>query len=551
MAAHKESLIGGDPMTKQQLIMANKDLRIRLDNLKVAKQMSEDAYAEKIKELMAEIKRKDEQILMLQKYIASRETAYDRLSLEKSDLQKELDKRAEELEQTQDAVASLTARLNRNSGNSSKPPSSDGFKKVIHNSRTVTGKKPGGQPGHKGYSLGLSDELKRLIDIGAVPFEVVEHGNKDDAFVVRYELDIKTTVSIKEHRFHLGEVIPNELNNLVNYGKDLKSMCTYLSTVGLVAAQRVSEFIDDASGGLISPSKASILSFQKEVSAHLEPEIEVIRESILTAPVLGIDESPLKSTQRPTADGVALEESKGTTYNIYVRTYSSDDSTLLTVSAHKDSESVKADNILPQSTHTIIHDHDIKYYNFGTGKHGECNTHIERYLKGIFEITKHCWAAEMADLLFSMLEHKNDDLANNIESMDEESLKKCSDEYDRIIQMGKAENSTLHPKSAIRNDESNLLERLEKYKENHLLFAYDYTVPFTNNAAESDLRWIKTQQKVSGCHRSYEGAEVSARLMSFVKTLKKRKLSVLEAFKDILNNKAVLAASNATPISEF
>lgn len=246
-----------------------------------------------------------------------------------------------------------------------------------------------------------------------------------------------------------------------------------------------------------------------------------------------------------------MEQSKGTTYNIYVRTYSSADATLLTVNAHKDIESVKADNILPQTTHPIIHDHDIKYYNFGAGKHGECNTHIERYLKDIFEITKHCWAAEMADLLFCMLEHKNDDLANNIDSMDKESLQKCSDEYDRILQMGKAENSTLHPKSAIRNDELNLIERLEKYKENHLLFVYDYSVPFTNNAAERDLRWIKTQQKVSGCHRSFEGAVVSARLMSFVKTLKKRKLSVLAAIKDVLNNKAVLAAGAATPLSEL
>ena len=96
-----------------------------------------------------------------------------------------------------------------------------------------------------------------------------------------------------------------------------------------------------------------------------------------------------------------------------------------------------------------------------------------------------------------------------------------------------------------------MIERLEKYKENHLLFVYDYTVPFSNNAAERDLRWIKTQQKVSGCHRSYGGAVISARLMSFVKTLKKRKLAVLAAIKDIFNKKAVLAAENAKPVAEF
>lgn len=39
----------------------------------------------------------------------------------------------------------LTARLNRNSSNSSKPSSTDGFKKVIHNCREKTGRKVGGQ----------------------------------------------------------------------------------------------------------------------------------------------------------------------------------------------------------------------------------------------------------------------------------------------------------------------------------------------------------------------------------------------------------------------
>jgi len=66
----------------------------------------------------------------------------------------------------------------------------------------------------------------------------------------------------------------------------------YLSTIGLVAAQRISDFINDISGGALRPSKATILAFQKEVSAHLDDEIEAIRESILNSPVLHIDETP-------------------------------------------------------------------------------------------------------------------------------------------------------------------------------------------------------------------------------------------------------------------
>lgn len=49
----------------------------------------------------------------------------------------------------------LRARVNLNSLNSSKPPSSNPFIKP-KSSREKTGRKPGGQPGHKGKTLRIS-----------------------------------------------------------------------------------------------------------------------------------------------------------------------------------------------------------------------------------------------------------------------------------------------------------------------------------------------------------------------------------------------------------
>ena len=83
----------------------------------------------------------------------------DILSLCKSDPNsivdhiKSLDSKIKELN---DKLKFLEARLNQNSQNSSKPPSTDVFmdkKPKPKSSRTISGKKAGGQKGHPGKTL--------------------------------------------------------------------------------------------------------------------------------------------------------------------------------------------------------------------------------------------------------------------------------------------------------------------------------------------------------------------------------------------------------------
>lgn len=528
-------------MTKEQYIRQNKDLRTRIENMKIARQVSEDGLNLHIQELERGLRARDEQVRMLQSYIATREEAYNRLVERNTALEKRCTELSEKCESFADAVNVLTARINKDSSNSSKPPSTDGLKKVIHNNRMPSGRKPGGQPGHPGRGLTLPKKLLEMIDAGEADVEVVEHGEPCGNYISKYELDMKTVAVIKEHRFYKGETIPDGLKNPVNYGPNIKAMCVDLSMEGLVSAERVSEFIESISGGAVKPSKATILAFQDELSGMLGKELEAIRESVVESPVISVDETPRSSTQRPAEDNESMEEAKGTSFSLCVRTYSTHDSVYLTVNPHKDIAGIIADYVLPRFIGVMMHDHDIKYYSFELGKHGECNIHIIRYLIGIEDLTKHEWAKKMIDLLLEMLEHKEIDIANQITSMDAQALYEYSNRYDEVISLAKAEIGTLSEKSPIKKDEFNLMLRLEKYKENHLLFAYDYTVPFTNNEAEKSFRWVKTHQKVSGCHRSYHGAQVSVRLMSFILTLRKRQIPIYEAMQKIINHQPVLA----------
>jgi transposase len=66
------------------------------------------------------------------------------------------------------------------------------------------------------------------------------------------------------------------------------------------------------------------------------------------------------------------------------------------------------------------------------------------------------------------------------------------------------------------------------YKDEHLLFISDFTIPFDNNLAERALRAIKTKAKVSGGFRTGAGADVYANLRSYVETLRRQNKSIRE-----------------------
>jgi len=528
-------------MTKEQYARQNKDLQTRIENMKIARQISEAGHGLEIQELNQELRSRANQIRMLQSHIAKMEEACTRAEADNGVLQRSCEELSDKCRSLADSVTVLTARINKDSSNSCKPPSTDGFKKVIQNNRVSSGRKPGGQPGHTGHGFTLPKKLAELLDSGKTEVEIVEHGDMCGEYISKYEVDIRTTAIIREHRFYKGEPIPDGLKNPMNYGPNIKAMCVDLSMEGLVSAERVSEFIESISNGVVKPSKATILAFQDELSGMLDKEIESIRESVVESPVICVDETPRSSTQRPAQGNKFMEEAKGTSFSLCVRTYSTRDSVYLTVNPHKDIAGIIADYVLPRVIGTMMHDHDIKYYRFELGRHGECNIHIIRYLIGIEELTKHEWAKKMICLLLEMLAHKEIDIENQITSMNTQALYQYSNLYDEIISLAKTEVETLSKKSSIKKDEFNLMSRLEKYKENHLLFAYDYIVPFTNNEAERSFRWVKTQQKVSGCHRSYHGAQVTVRLMSFILTLRKRQIPIYVAMGKILNHQPVLA----------
>lgn len=78
-----------------------------------------------------------------------------------------------------------------------------------------------------------------------------------------------------------------------------------------------------------------------------------------------------------------------------------------------------------------------------------------------------------------------------------------------------------------------MLNRLEKYMHNHLLFLHDFRVPLDDNMSERDLIKVKNWQKKAGAFSKDSGHEIYCTILTIIDTLKKKKYGVGKKFKKI------------------
>jgi len=414
-------------------------------------------------------------------------------------------------------VDRLKKQINNDSNNSSKPPSTD-IKSNIPNNRQRSGKLPGGQPGHKAQFLDKED-VEEKIKNKEYKHEVIEMGAPKGKYISKYILDIEISVIAKEYRFYPDELgkynIPKGFEANVQYGNALKTLCSILSTEGIVAIDRLADFVKSITHEKLSVSHGSIINFVKSLAEKSKPVIDGIKTKLLNSELMNTDATTARCENK----------------NICVRNYSTKENTLLVATWGKGRKYIEETGILPRYTGKLVHDHETVIYRYGR-YHGECNVHICRYLTGDYENTNNQWSLDLRHFLISLNEYKKRLIEQGICEMPSDKLEKYSRRYDEILESGWAQRK-IQKSRFYKAEEKRLLNRLVKYKENHLLFLYDFSVPFDNNLSERDLRHVKNKQKISGYFGSMEGIQNYLNIKSIISTCKKQGIDFYKTLFDI------------------
>jgi transposase len=441
-----------------------------------------------------------------------------------------------ELVQVQAAeIQKLKEQVVKNSRNSSKPPSSDGLKKPKTKSLREKGqRKTGGQSGHAGKTLLMVSEPEKRVchrletcpecahDLGQLPLERVEKRQVFDIPPIHIE--------VTEHQVEVkscpccGKVVkarfPKGVENQVQYGPVLKAQIAYLSTYQLLPTARLVELLADFYGQ--SLSEDTVLGVLATLGETVKPSLEAIQQELLNADLLHADETGLRVA--------------GKTQWLHVR--SNAKLTYYAVDPKRGQVALRNIGLVPEFKGTLVHDAYVSYWVFEQCHHALCNAHILRELRFLHEEQAQTWAGDLKGLLLEM--KKAVAAAQPSAQLHAQKLADFVQDYERLLAQGWLANPPppqASPPKRGRLKQStaqNLLHRLGKYQTAVLAFIHDFRVPFDNNLAERDLRMMKVKQKISGAFRTQLGADIFAKLRSYISTVRKQGINVIAALHDAL-----------------
>ncbi len=433
-------------------------------------------------------------------------------------------------------IQSLRDQLAKNSRNSGQPPSSDGLKKPRTRSlRKKSGRRSGGQKGHKGHTLEMVEQPEhiRVHKVSACPHCATDLRSVEPCKQERRQVfDIPPVqIEVTEHQAEVkvcprcGEAVkgefPAEVTQPVQYGPRLQAQATYLNVYQLIPWARTRELLGDFYGH--TPAEAIVLTSNVTMVECIASSLDTTKKHLIAAAVAHFDES-----------GLRVEGQLN-----WLHVASTDYLTHYHVHPKRGQDGMKAAGILSEFKGRAVHDHWQSYFTFKDCQHALCNAHHLRELQFVIDQYEQEWARGMMQLLLD-IKTEVDAAPSEQMSLSPERIAYFEQCYDELIAQGLEVNpppADPPPRKRGRRKQSppkNFIDRLQQRKLQVLAFMYDFRVPFDNNLAERDVRMVKVKQKVSGAFRTRTGAETFCAIRSYISTARKQGHNVIDTLHSAL-----------------
>lgn len=178
----------------------------------------------------------------------------------------------------------------------------------------------------------------------------------------------------------------------------------------------------------------------------------------------------------------------------------------------------------------VVHDHNkVNYNKEYVFSNAECNRHLISDLKKVIDNLDHAWAKKMIKLLTSMNKRRDWLIHKGKEKFEQEDLNKFEEKFEDIILEAHNENEKENPKRYYVDKEKTLLLRILDYKNEYLLWIYDFEVPFTNNLSERALRGAKSKMKSAGQFWNEDSASYYATVKTYIETCSRNGINIYNA----------------------
>ena len=442
----------------------------------------------------------------------------------------------EKIERLEDRIEVLENQTKKDSRNSSKPPSSDGFQKRTKSLRSPSNRSSGGQKGHPGSTLEWSETVDEATLHEVAQCEVCGTSLTE---VERLNLEARQVhdlpplkLVVTEHQVeekccpHCGVLnqgkFPADVNSLVQYGSGLKGLMVYLMEGQLLPSERACELINEVFRSDLS--EGTLYYARERCHEQLEGVEGHLKGGMQAAEVGHFDETGMRVNGQLMWLHVAC--TSGLTYYF--------------MHPKRGQAAMDEMDILPNFKGSSVHDGWVSCQKYDCG-HGLCNAHHLRELRFVVERYEQSWADEMMSLLIEIKDQVEAAQENGQSALQPEQIIDFEQRYQSLIAAGLKANPPPPivpetPKKKGRLKQSppkNLLDRLQANQTAVLAFMYDFRIPFDNNQAERDLRMMKLKQKISGGFRSIQGARMFCRIRGYISTLRKQGINVLDALRRV------------------